>query len=562
VHDFGAHVRFLRPSIAVFVIALLASLCIHFPIYEVLGDLADRLLNQPVAERHAPVEFELAPLGKSDVPEPKPKDTELPPEPKAKDKQAKKEPPPEPQKKLDPQQQQDTAKPLPLPEPEIVKAEPQPVPQRPDNPLAVTQKSDNPDVPPPDDAKYIAEENRRVEQESIATMRNMQRDDPKPMANASPKQTQEEEGNSDKTEIEDLQDVHGSKERTPNPAEASTKPQHESEPSAGKREAQAVAPAPAVSQAPSKAVNPQRATGSPQTGGEPDKIVVSDGVGTFTIRKQPQGKGPGDAGGAQKPGDPSPDRNNREGARAQNGVNLRLSWHQFEDTYGADDLEAQRAAYLEQRKSSASGRSRAVKWKEFRAAIENFVPNVQPGTQTALNTAADPFAAWLAEAHRRIHREYAFGFLRSLPLAGGPFADPALHTELEIVINGDGSVHKVGVAESSGFMPFDYGAFDAVMRAAPYPIPPRKILSGDGRVYVHWGFYRNERQCGTFNARPYILPHPNDPPEPGKSPLHDDGPPPAHPSTPSGPVPVPADGDFGMVDPVLPARFASRNDVR
>src|SRR4029079_9236810 len=50
---FGAHVRFLRPSIAVFVIALVASLCIHFPIYEVLGALADRLLNQPVAERHA-----------------------------------------------------------------------------------------------------------------------------------------------------------------------------------------------------------------------------------------------------------------------------------------------------------------------------------------------------------------------------------------------------------------------------------------------------------------------------------------------------------------------------
>jgi TonB family protein len=418
-------------------------------------------------------------------------------------------------------------------------------------------------VPPPADAKFIAEENRRVEQETIAHIRDMQRDDPKPMANASPKQTQEDEGNSDKTEVEDLQEVHGSNERTPNPKEAAVKPQRESEPSAGKRDAQAVTPAPAVSQAPSKAVNPQRATGSPQTGGEPDKIVVSDGVGTFTIRKQPQGKGPGAAGGAEKPGDPSPDRNNREGARAQNGVNLRLSWHQFEDTYGADDLEAQRAAYLEQRKSSATGRSREVKWKEFRAAIENFVPNVQPGDQTALNAAASPFAAYLATIHRNIHREFAFGFLANLPIAGGPFDDRSLFTTLEIVINGDGSVHNVGIAKTSGFLPFDYGAFDAVMRAAPYPPPPRKILSGDGRVYVHWGFYRNERQCGTFNARPYILPHPNDPPEPGKSPLHDDEPPPAHPSAPSGPAPtVPADGDFGMIEPVIPARLAARDDDR
>ena len=306
-------------------------------------------------------------------------------------------------------------------------------------------------------------------------------------------------------------------------------------------------PAPAVTQAPSKAVNPQRASGAPQTGGEPETIVVQDGAGSFTIRKQPQGRGPGDAGNPLKPGDPSPNHNDRQGARAQNGVNLRLSWSQFEDTYGADELEAQRAAYLEQRKSSAAGHSRQVKWKEFRAAIENFVPNVQPGTQTALNTAADPFANWLSDAHRRIHREFAFGFLRSLPVAGGPYGDQSLHTELEIVINGDGSVHKVGIAESSGFLPFDYGAFDAVMRAAPYPVPPRKILSGDGRVYVHWGFYRNERACGTFNARPYILPHPSDTPEPGKGPLHDEEPPRKGAPAPSV-TPVPADGDFGELD--------------
>jgi TonB family protein len=222
-----------------------------------------------------------------------------------------------------------------------------------------------------------------------------------------------------------------------------------------------------------------------------------------------------------------------------------LSWSQFEHTFGAEELEAQRAAYIEQRKSTAAGHSRQRMWKEFRAAIENFVPNVQPGSQTALNAAADPFANYLAVIHRRIHEEYAFGFLRGLPIAGGPFSDPSLHTELEIVINGDGSVHKVGVAESSGFLPFDYGAFNAVMRAAPYPQPPRKILSGDGRVYVHWGFYRNERQCGTFNARPYILPHPGGTPAPGQGPLRDDDPPSPAPSQGSGSM----SDEFGALMP-------------
>ena len=47
-----------------------------------------------------------------------------------------------------------------------------------------------------------------------------------------------------------------------------------------------------------------------------------------------------------------------------------------------------------------------------------------------------------------------------------------------------------------------------MLRAQPYPAAPSSILSGDGRVYFHWGFYRNQRQCGTFNAEPYILPNP------------------------------------------------------
>ncbi|HKU39859.1 MAG TPA: TonB C-terminal domain-containing protein, partial [Polyangiales bacterium] len=166
-------------------------------------------------------------------------------------------------------------------------------------------------------------------------------------------------------------------------------------------------------------------------------------------------------------------------------------------------------------------------WRKFRAAVENYVDQVKPGNQTALNAAASPFAAYLAAVHRNIHREFALKFLRSLPLLGGPFADPTLRTRLALVINQDGTLHQVGVIQTSGFTPYDFGAWNAVTRAAPFPEAPKKILSGDGRVYVHWDFYNNERQCGTFNAEPYILPMPDrrQPPAPG--PLHDTGDPPS-----------------------------------
>jgi hypothetical protein len=185
-----------------------------------------------------------------------------------------------------------------------------------------------------------------------------------------------------------------------------------------------------------------------------------------------------------------------------------MAWSQFEAAVGSDELEQDRRAYLAEQKSSQRGISREKTWKEFRAAIENYVPGVKAGATTALNAAASPFATYIAAVHRRIHQEFADRFLRSLPIGGSPYQDPTLMTKLEIVLNRDGSVHRVGVVRSSGLLPFDFGAFNSVLRAQPYPPAPSSILSGDGRVYFHWGFYRNQRQCGTFNAEPYILPNP------------------------------------------------------
>ena len=80
-----------------------------------------------------------------------------------------------------------------------------------------------------------------------------------------------------------------------------------------------------------------------------------------------------------------------------------------------------------------------------------------------------------------------------------------LWTNLEISVNPDGSLHKVTIAKTSGKNEFDVAAIDAVISAGPYESPPEAIRSVDGRIYLRWGFYRNWRQCGTFNVEPYIL---------------------------------------------------------
>ena len=170
------------------------------------------------------------------------------------------------------------------------------------------------------------------------------------------------------------------------------------------------------------------------------------------------------------------------------------------------------------RRSTTSARSRRARCRARRASgrrkldaikssLENFVPDVRPGNQTALKTRAHPFALYIARMHRRIHELWGFGFLEDLDNkpADDPLNDPNLWVNLEMSVNADGTVHKVTIAKTSGKTEFDVAAVDTVISAGPYEPTPEAIRSVDGRIYLRWGFYRNWRQCGTFNVEPYIL---------------------------------------------------------
>jgi TonB family protein len=193
------------------------------------------------------------------------------------------------------------------------------------------------------------------------------------------------------------------------------------------------------------------------------------------------------------------------GKRGKPGLNTKLDLDDYERIVGKDKVEEE-VAMGKRRTSTKRGRFER-KMEVVRSALENFTPDVKPGNQTALKTRAAPFAVFLARMHRDIHPLFAFGFLESLSDKPGnhPLNQPNLMTTLEIVINGDGTVHKINILRHSGRLDFDMAALDTVMTASPYENPPEEIRSPDGRVYLHWAFYRNHRQCGTFNAQPFIL---------------------------------------------------------
>lgn len=471
--------RLRRPESLLMLMAILASLGAHMPPWVGLGALADyfeRAEHEREAQKPVEVSFEVTPP--PDAPEP-PKVEPAPepekPLPKEKEKRkpepklAAAEPPPEPKPELKVSQ-------LELPKPET--APPPPPAQT--RKQSITQKSDDPNVEPPPEAEYLAEENRRVEEQTVARVTSETKNDDELQEAAPEAPGPEESGDS-------LEDDKGQEKGADTPEQLAVVPRSSAATPPAVRE-----PRPSVSKQAEREEIPE------------EPMVVRDPMGTFVMApSRPAQKG----------------QRGREGREGQTAApaNLKVSWRAFEQTFGEEQLAQDRMP----REAKRRGAGREKRWSEFRAAIENYITGVKPGNTTALNAAADPFAAYLAAFHRNLHGEFAHEFIGSLPISGA-LGDMNLVAKVEIVVNPDGTLDRVGVVKSSGNLMYDFGAFNAVQRGAPYPPPPEKIRSPDGRTYLRWALHRDQSQCGTWNAEPFILKtpprSPNDPKQDNVSP--------------------------------------------
>jgi len=176
----------------------------------------------------------------------------------------------------------------------------------------------------------------------------------------------------------------------------------------------------------------------------------------------------------------------------------------LEALFGKELVAPQRAEHA--KASQTKGVWQGVR-EHYQSPLENMVPEVKVGNQTALRSKKHPFARFIAQMHRDIHDAWAWGFLEQLDTSGRqhPLNDYELWTRVEIVLNRDGTIDKVTTVRHSGKLAFDSAAREIVHAAGPFPDPPREILSGNGKIYIHWAFHRDERACGTFGAQPFIL---------------------------------------------------------
>jgi TonB family protein len=396
--------------------------------------------------------------------------------------EAKKPPKKKPQQKED-KLAENEPKPKPKPEPEIVvppmppmpePAKPPP-PERHENMKSVDVDNSNNQTSP--DAKFLAEKNNRVAVESRATETNLEKNrQGKDEPASAPSDRKDEQVGGQKEQIRQLAEEKSQAGRMAPSVTPRVKPELASEDQRREKSLLALRdPAPRTHE-----VTPE--TADPSLPHAPDGDLAE---------RRPTTRG----------------ENSRADRAKGKQVKLAITGSDYEYMFGAD-------AEADRRLASKLKSTRAGKFRERQArvqsSLENFIPEVKPGNQTVLNTRAAPFAAFVARMHRSIHLLWGFGALEDWDELGAssPLNNPNLLTTLEMVLNADGTVDKVTIVKASGYLPYDTAAIDTAFAAGPYPEPPREIRSANGKVYVHWRFYRDGRQCATSGVDYFILNNP------------------------------------------------------
>ncbi len=147
--------------------------------------------------------------------------------------------------------------------------------------------------------------------------------------------------------------------------------------------------------------------------------------------------------------------------------------------------------------------------KRYEAAYNADGPVIGPGQQGNSLSHQKDVAEYLALMHKEIHPLWAHGYLLRLDTIyrqpGSAINNPDLEAVLEITLDGLGAVSDVRMVRSSGITDYDNEAIHVAWNSSPGTPPPKEMQSPNGRSYIHWTFWRDQRQCGVFGVKVFRL---------------------------------------------------------
>ena len=122
---------------------------------------------------------------------------------------------------------------------------------------------------------------------------------------------------------------------------------------------------------------------------------------------------------------------------------------------------------------------------------DDYLPNIQEGAQTALNTREFQFYSYFERIKDRLRMYWEpelQGRVDKIYAKGKNLGEQDLITKLNIILSKQGELSKVQIVRNSGIEDVDEAAVKAFEKAAPFPNPPSGMIEKDGKVYLTWSF--------------------------------------------------------------------------
>ena len=115
----------------------------------------------------------------------------------------------------------------------------------------------------------------------------------------------------------------------------------------------------------------------------------------------------------------------------------------------------------------------------------DYVPTAARGEVTSLNAQRFTYASYF----NRMKKVIVF-YWHPAPVARALHLEIGVYrSELELIINSDGTLESVEVIRSSGYPGLDAAAIKGIRKAAPFFKVPPGLLDSDGKFFSRWGFH-------------------------------------------------------------------------
>lgn len=122
---------------------------------------------------------------------------------------------------------------------------------------------------------------------------------------------------------------------------------------------------------------------------------------------------------------------------------------------------------------------------------DDYLPNVDSGDETKLNTKEFMFYTYFARIKERLRMYWTPALqvvMNRIYYGGQNMESGEFVTKVNVTLTREGNLQNVKIIQGSGNKELDMVAIQAFEKAAPFPNPPSGMIEKDGTVLLRWDF--------------------------------------------------------------------------